>query len=194
MLTPFTKKSLFFCPRTRSKSNSYTALRHIRMFNWEKSCGGGNAQKIFAFFVPRPRNQIHSPNQEWGIVAGKACTGKGPVCFACAGLPNFGPTAEALPECFTNSKGAATNWCIWCRGNRSRRFPSTTRWSTSRISCRRTSRDPHAVALGPSDNSARSAREHLHTVSDRGLPHGRLKQPSLAAIDADFAALFVRLR
>jgi hypothetical protein len=60
------------------------------MFNWEKSCGGGNAQKILLFLSPALGIGLASPGSGWGIVAGKACTGKGPVCFACAALPTSG--------------------------------------------------------------------------------------------------------
>ena len=47
----------------------------------------GTRKKSLLFLSPALGIGLASPSSGWGIVAGKACTGKGPVCFACAALP-----------------------------------------------------------------------------------------------------------
>ena len=94
-------------------------------------------------------------------------------------------TAEALPELLHQLKGSGYKVVHMVPRQPLTTLPKYDEMVNSRISCRRTTHDPQAASFGPSDNSA-SAREHLDTVSDRRRPHGRLKQPSLAAIDADF--------
>jgi len=62
-------------------------------------------------------------------------------------------TAEALPELTSQLKAGGYKVVTWCRGNRSRHFPNTTKWLRTRTNCRRTIHGPRPASCAPSANS-----------------------------------------